>query len=193
VRKAAAGTPAVAFTLGHDVTPDVQTLLGVTEGRRTLGKFLGAENAMSNSQATSLADPAKVFVLQASRGGVDGRQLEAAVEALKKTLRGSLIATDIWDREAYVSLAAHNSRAEAVSLFTHIANSTDEKLAQAGFPGVDHWYMNHLKGGLIGLVVYHGDDILQGILIDTAKANIGVLVSVAVPQMLTMVQAARIR
>jgi hypothetical protein len=125
---------------------------------------------------------------------VDLGKLEEAVEALKNHLRGSLLASSIWDRRTRTMLVAFHSDGRAVPLFTDIADFIDEKLAKAGLPGIDQWSMDHLKGGHIGMVVRHGPDLMQGIILDGARAQsqLGLLFSVCVPQLVASVKAARI-
>lgn len=41
------------------------------------------------------------------------------------------------------------------------------------------------------LIVQHGKDLLQGILLNNKKANLGLLIAVALPRMLDLVAKAR--
>ncbi len=118
-------------------------------------------------------------------------KLEGAIQELKNTLKEGLLATDIWDRATGLSLAGLNSQPAAVALFSEMTNMLTETLAGAGFPGLNRYYFLDLEGGNMVVIVRHGEDMLQGMLLNSQKTNLGLLLSVALPKMLANVVNSR--
>jgi hypothetical protein len=118
-------------------------------------------------------------------------KLDAIAQELKSTLKEGLLSTDIWDRSTGLSLAGINPQPAAVALFTEITNTLRSALLDAGFPGLKRYYFLDLEGDHVMMVVRHGDDLLQGILMNSQKVNLGLLLSVALPKMLAGVEKAR--
>ena len=118
-------------------------------------------------------------------------KLETAVQDLKNMLKDGLLATDIWDRSTGLSLAGHNPRPAAVALFSETPNTLINTLSDAGFPGLKRYFFLDLEGDHVVMIIRHGTDLLQGILMNSQKVNLGLLLSVALPKMLTSVEKAR--
>lgn len=118
-------------------------------------------------------------------------KLEAALQELKGTLKDGLISTDIWDRASGLSLAGIESQPAAVALFTEVTNNLTSTLSESGFPGLNRYYFMELDGDHIIMVIRHGDDLLHGILMNSKKVNLGILLSVAVPKAIASVEKAR--
>jgi hypothetical protein len=123
---------------------------------------------------------------------MDTRLLETAVVELKNILRDGLLATDIWDRASGLSLAGHNQQPVAVALFTRITQDIDSTLGDASFPRLAKYYMLDLDGNHTIVVMNHGE-LLQGVLVDNKRANLGLLLSVAIPKMIDIVGKAKAR
>jgi hypothetical protein len=124
---------------------------------------------------------------------IDTKILDSAVQDLRNVLRDGLIATDIWDRSAGLSLAGFNQQPVAVALFTRITIELETSLTDSQFPPLARYYLLDMEGNHTVAVVNHGA-ILQGILVDNKRANLGILISVAIPRMLDLIaraQAAR--
>lgn len=116
--------------------------------------------------------------------------LELAIQDLRGTLREGLLATDMWEREAGLSLASFNTQPVAVALFTRITIELETSLADSKFPGLARYYLLDMEGGHTVVVINHGS-ILQGILVDNKRANLGLVISVAIPRMIDAVTKAR--
>jgi hypothetical protein len=123
---------------------------------------------------------------------IDIAQLDAAVNELKGLLKDGLLATDIWDRETGLSLAGHNAQPAAVALFTQVTNDLVAVLSNAGFPTLRRYFLLDLDGNNTVMVIRHGDDLLQGMLLNNQRANLGLLIAVALPRMLEAVTKARL-
>lgn len=123
---------------------------------------------------------------------LDIAQLDAAVNDLKNLLKDGLLATDIWDRETGLSLAGHNAQPAAVALFTQVTNDLVAVLSNAGFPSLRRYLLLDLDGNSTVMVIRHGEDLLQGMLLNNQRANLGLLIAVALPRMLEAVAKARL-
>jgi hypothetical protein len=122
---------------------------------------------------------------------IDVHKLEAAIEELKGQLKEGLIATDIWDRQTGLSLAAFNSLPTAVALFTQIVKTLGDTLQSSGFPKMKRYFFIELEDDKTTMIILHGNDLLQGIVLDTAKVNLGLLLVMALPATIEAVRAAR--
>jgi hypothetical protein len=121
---------------------------------------------------------------------IDTKQLEVAVQDLRSVLRDGLVATDIWDRFDGLSLAGFNQQPVAVALFTRITNELTVALKDSEFPALGRFYLLDMEGNHTVAVLNHGA-LLQGMLVDNKRANLGILISVAIPRMIESVAKAR--
>lgn len=121
---------------------------------------------------------------------IDVKAIELAVQDLRNVLRDGLVATDIWDRDSGLSLAGFNQQPVAVALFTRITGELESSLADSQFPHLARYYLIDMEGNHTAVVVNHGN-ILQGMLVDNKRANLGLLISVAIPRMVEAVTKAR--
>lgn len=123
---------------------------------------------------------------------MDTKLLEQAVSDLRNILRDGLIATDIWERTAGLSLAGFNQQPVAVALFTRITDELDSSLKDSNFPPLAKYYLLDMEGNHTVVVINHGP-LLQGMLVDNKRANLGILISVAIPKMIETVARAKSR
>lgn len=123
---------------------------------------------------------------------IDTKILEMAVQDLRNILRDGLVATDIWERTAGLSLAGFNQQPVAVALFTRITTELETSLADSNFPPLARYYLLDMEGNHTVAVLNHGP-LLQGMLVDNKRANLGILISVAIPRMIESVARARPR
>jgi hypothetical protein len=120
---------------------------------------------------------------------IDTKLLDLAVTDLRSVLRDGLIATDIWDRTDGLSLAGFNAQPVAVALFTRITTELESSMADSNFPPLARYYLIDLAGNHTAAVLNHGS-LLQGMLVDNKRANLGILISVAIPRMIEAVAKA---
>lgn len=123
---------------------------------------------------------------------IDTKILDLAVQDLRNVLRDGLVATDIWERTAGLSLAGYNQQPVAVALFTRITAELESSLADSNFPPLARFYLLDMEGNHTVAVVNHGT-LLQGMLVDNKRANLGILISVAIPRMIEAVARAKPR
>ena len=123
---------------------------------------------------------------------IDTKVLEAAVQDLRNILRDGLISTDIWERKTGLSLAGVNQQPVAVALFTRITEELDSSLRDSNFPALGRFYMIDMEGNHTVVMVNHGS-LLQGMLVDNKRSNLGILISVAIPRMIETIARANAR
>ncbi len=123
---------------------------------------------------------------------IDTKVLELAVQDLRNILRDGLVATDIWNRGDGLSLAGFNQQPVAVALFTRMTDELESSLSDSSFPTLARYYLLDMAGNHTAVVINHGD-LLQGLLVDNKRANLGILISVAIPRMLEAVARAKQR
>jgi hypothetical protein len=121
---------------------------------------------------------------------IDTKLLDNAVQDLRNVLRDGLVATDIWDRTDGLSLAGYNQQPVAVALFTRITVELQSSLTDSNFPPLARYYLIDMEGNHTAVVINHGP-LLQGMLVDNKRANLGILISVAIPRMIEIVSKAR--
>ena len=122
---------------------------------------------------------------------IDLDRLNQCVDAMRSLLKDGLLAVDIWNLNDGLSLAGYNSQPAAVGLFTQLTGELLATLRDAGFPGLNRYYLLDMDGDHTSMIIRHGD-LLQGMLLNNKKVNLGVLLSVALPRSLEMVgQATR--
>jgi len=123
---------------------------------------------------------------------IDTKLLDLAVQDLRNVLRDGLVATDIWDRADGLTLAGFNQQPVAVALFTRITSELESSLADSNFPPLARYYLLDMEGSHTVAVINHGS-LLQGVLVDNKRANLGILISVAIPRMIEAVAKAKAR
>lgn len=122
---------------------------------------------------------------------IDIEKLNAAMEDMKGTLKDGLLASEIWDREAGLSFVSYNAQPVAVALFTEVTKMLKNTLTDSGFPGLKRYYLLDLDNDHMVMVILHGDDILQGLLMNSKKINLGILMAVALPKAIESIGKAR--
>lgn len=118
-------------------------------------------------------------------------KLNEATEEVKATLKDGLLTSEIWDREAGLSFVSYNPQPVAVALFTEVAKMLKSTLADSGFPGLKRYFLLDLENDHMAMLIFHGNDILQGLLMNSKKVNLGILLAVALPKAIEAVEKAR--
>jgi hypothetical protein len=121
---------------------------------------------------------------------IDVARLEKLVGDMRKSLQG-LLATDIWVADTGQSIASYNGQPVASKLFNTLTDDLNEALSTSGFPVINRYYLLELEGNATSLVIRHGDDLRQGVLIDTRFTNVGTMLALGLPMALRAVEEAR--
>jgi hypothetical protein len=118
---------------------------------------------------------------------IDIDALNDSIENMKHLLKDGLLATDIWVAKDGLSLAGYNHQSSSCGIWTQLTDSLQGTLLDSGFPSLKRYYLLDLDGDHTSMIIRHGEQILQGILLNKNKVNMGVLLSVAVPRAIEQV------
>lgn len=113
-------------------------------------------------------------------------KLKNAIAALKEDLGGGLVTTDIWSTADAKSVAfGHdfNKPSKTIALLNEVTRKLDKTLKGAEFPGLGNYYFINLANNRL-VVVLSIDTYQQYILVDLSKTTMGILMSVALPNLL---------
>ena len=108
------------------------------------------------------------------------RKLNEAVEVLKEDLGDGLIACNIFTVQEGLSVAGYNSQPKASALFNQVTSNLIKILKAANFPGLGKYYIVDLEDNNMAIILPLGE-YRWGILVDTQKVQLGLLVSIAIP------------
>lgn len=108
-------------------------------------------------------------------------KVNVAVTKLRESLGAGLVSTDVWNVDDGMPIAGFNSQPVATALFNRITDVISDTLAESGFPALNKYYLLDLEGDKIVVVIPLGK-YRAGMLVDKKKAQLGVVVSVALPK-----------
>ncbi len=91
------------------------------------------------------------------------------------------MATDIWLTGTAQSIAGYNPNPQATALFELATEFMNKALLGAGYPGLNKYYMLDLEGDATVLVLQFEAGYQWGILVDSSKIQLGLLLNIAVP------------
>jgi len=110
------------------------------------------------------------------------RAAQTLVDTLKETLGKAVVATDVWEKGSRRSLAGHNPQETATKMFDDLFNYMEKSLHESQFPSLNRYFLIELEKDNAVIVVNFGT-IIQGALINLSIANMGKVVSIAVPRL----------
>ncbi|MBN1961912.1 MAG: response regulator [Deltaproteobacteria bacterium] len=116
---------------------------------------------------------------------VDINKINQAVAYLKQQLGEGLMATDIFMTADGQSIAGYNSNHKACALFNQMTQFLANTLGRSGFPALNRYYLMDLVDNKMVVVAPMGA-YQWGMLIDTSKATMGLLLNVVLPESLGM-------
>ena len=109
------------------------------------------------------------------------QKLNKSIETLKENLGGALLASDIFGSVDMQSVAGFNSNPAACALFGQIISSTNTALKESGFPILGKYCLFDLVDAKMVALIPMGD-FIWGMLIDSKKAQLGLLLNIALPK-----------
>lgn len=118
--------------------------------------------------------------------------LERAFDDMKAQLGGGLVSSSIWDRQTEHRYLVINKHPLAAMMFNALTDSVAAALDNSGFPKLNRYYLADLEAGHVVVIIRHGEDTLQGVLITSEHCTVGVLLTVVVPRLLKQVHEARV-
>ena len=120
---------------------------------------------------------------------VNVKKLNEAVESVKDNLGNSLVSTDIFSVKDGQTLAGYNTNPRATAMFTQITLSLQKALKSSGFPLLRKYYLLDLQDDKLVLIAPLGE-YLWGMLVDSSKVQMGMLLNVVLPDMLGVLREA---
>ena len=108
-------------------------------------------------------------------------KLNKSIETLKESLGSALMAADIFGTIDMQSVAGFNSNPAACALFGQIITSTNLALKESGFPVLGKFCLFDLVDAKMVVLIPMGD-FIWGMLIDSKKAQLGLLLNIALPK-----------
>lgn len=120
---------------------------------------------------------------------IDISGLNKALEFARQQLGEGFMSSDIFMTADGQSVACFNSNPKASALFNQVTLYLTNALARSGFPPINRYYMLDLADSKVVVVCPLGAH-QWGMLIDTKKTTIGLLVNVVLPETLQMITAA---
>ena len=110
------------------------------------------------------------------------KKLKEAVNVLNESLDGALMATDIWSSGSGTAIAGYNQNPQATALFDKVTDYMRKALKGAGFPDIKDYYLLEMENNAMVVVLQFKEQGFQwGILVDSKKINLGMLLNIAVP------------
>lgn len=108
-------------------------------------------------------------------------KLNKAIDSLRESLGTALISTDIFGAEDGQSVASFNTQPTASAVFAQMTNQMNAALKDAKFPEIGRYYIIDLVDKKLVVIIPMGD-FIWGILIDGTKAQLGLLLNLAIPK-----------
>ncbi len=120
---------------------------------------------------------------------MDVQTLNKAIEVLKSNLGAGLLATDIFTAGDAQSIAGWNGNPAACALFAQITGMINTALSEGNFPVLGRYYLMDLVDDKM-VVVIPMDEFMWGMLIDSKKAPLGLLLNIAMPKAISAFEEA---
>ncbi len=112
------------------------------------------------------------------------KKLNHVIEELKKDLGDGFIATDIWATAEAQPIAGLNSQPKAVALFNEVTRMLDKTLKDSNYPGLGNYYLVDMGDKKLVVILQIGE-YQQFILVNLRKTTMGILINVALPNLLS--------
>lgn len=118
--------------------------------------------------------------------------LQAAIDAAVAALGSALLAADICLAVDGTPIVGHNSMPPACALFNQVAAQINRSLPRSGLPALGRYLLAELAEGQTVLLAAAGDYQLC-VVVDTTQVQLGMLLNLVLPELLTTLQAGRQR
>ncbi len=111
------------------------------------------------------------------------QKLNKAIDTLKEDVGDALVACDIFTVADGMSIAGYNPQPRASALFNQMTTNLMKTLKNAQFPNLNKYYLLDLEGDHMVIILPLGD-YRWGILVNSKKVQLGLLLSIAIPNSL---------
>jgi len=112
---------------------------------------------------------------------MDVKKINAIVKEVQEDLGDALLSTDIWTTADGTVIAGFNSNPKAAALMNQVGQELIKALTGAKFPSLEEYYMLDMQDGKMMLCLFFGD-YQWGMLLDTEKVQLGLLLNVVAPK-----------
>ncbi len=153
------------------------------QGDGDLGKMVGATDVLSEDFELEGEKENHKFIKTRKETEMNVQKLNAAIELLKGDLGDALLAADIFGSADGQSIAGYNTQPKASALFNQLTGYLTKSLQGAGFPPLGRYYILDLVDAKMVIVIPLGD-YQWGMLVDTNKAQLGLLLNVVMPKII---------
>ena len=116
-------------------------------------------------------------------------KLNKAIESLKESLGPALLTTDIFSTDDATSIAGWNSNPTACAVFSQFTSMVNRSLVDSKFPEIGRYYLLDLVDKKMVVVIPMGD-FQWSMLIDGTKAQLGLLLNLAIPKAISAFEEA---
>lgn len=120
-------------------------------------------------------------LLEGKENAVNVKKMNEALNTLKETAGAGLISCDIYTSRDGQSIISYNGNETYCAMSNQITQYMINTIKEAGFPPMGNTYMVDLADDKMVIVLIMGD-YQWGILIDTKKTSLGILLNVALPK-----------
>ncbi len=117
---------------------------------------------------------------------INQEKIKMAFEALKSDVGDGFVATEMWStRQGLPLVKDYNNNLKVVPLFNEVTRKLYKTLKESAYPGLGEYYMVNLENNHLVVVIKIGE-YQQFVLVDLAKTPMGVLMSIALPNLLNI-------
>lgn len=115
---------------------------------------------------------------------MDYYHLDKAIEHLKKDLGEALLSSNIWNKDACLSMASYNSNDNYAALLGNVLNKMEQTLTELGLPTFGNYQIIELDMDTLILILNFEGEFFWGNIIDKNKITIGLLFLIVIPKAL---------
>jgi CheY-like chemotaxis protein len=123
----------------------------------------------------------KERVVEGKEEKMDVKKINAIVKEVKEDLGDALISTDIWATSDGQTLAGFNSNPKAAALLNLVGQQFIDAISGAKFHALDKYYILDLEDHKLVICLLFAD-YWWGMLLDSEKVQLGLLLNVVVPK-----------
>jgi CheY-like chemotaxis protein len=120
---------------------------------------------------------------------IENKKFTNLIESLKEDLGDALLSSGIWKFGEEEAAAGYNQQPQVSELFTQISFYINEALGTAEFPELGKYFIFNLEGKKISVTIPQGE-YFWGMLIDSKKTPLGLLLKVILPGLIASFEEA---
>ncbi len=117
---------------------------------------------------------------------INQEKMKSAFESLSKDLGNGFLASEVWaigEGRPLIRDHGYNDNPKVAPLFNEVTRKLYRTLQESAYPGLGNYYMVNLDNNHLVVVITIGK-LQQFVLVDLAKTSMGILMSVALPNLI---------